>query len=337
MFQSVCTETRGRRHRGYRLYAVDGDQLNLPATTDVLEHGFRGYPSSKQRETYYPKMYTAQILDVLNATICGFKYSVSQDEIYMARDFVNSLESKSITLYDRLYCGYRTFRNHAEAGNFFIVRARADARSVLGRGVHREVRALAKSKLTTRHILWKAQTTRRIDPPIQVRGVKTKNAKTGKLAVFITNLPERYFSARQIAKLYRKRWEIETAFSDVTRSLKLGQWHSKKLNGILQEIYVLLWFYNCVKAETIGVCSTEDCALARRYRKTNFKMVCCCALDHFGELIRGDGKKFYGLLRYWIRKTSENRCHDSRSYPRVVKHRGKEYKQCNLVYRRQRA
>jgi hypothetical protein len=149
-------EKRRKLYRGFHVYAVDGDQLELPASKDVLEHGYQGYPSSKNRETHFPKMYTTQVLDVINGSIRNFSFSTHQDEVHLAREFVDGFEKNSIAIYDRLHCGYDTFLAHQVAGNYFIVRARVgQSCSTSGRGVHLEIQEFCRSNSRSKEVLWK--------------------------------------------------------------------------------------------------------------------------------------------------------------------------------------
>lgn len=338
-------ESNRKTFKGFHIYAIDGDQLDLPRSSDVVSYDFVGYPSSLARETHYPKMYTTQALDVLSGEVREFHFSNRQDEIHLARGIVKSLETNSISIYDRLHCRYDTFLSHHEAGSFFIVRARNTVSSKtegkgVGVGVHVGVREFTKSHSRSRMITWRAKPGERKKKPIdlQVRLVKIRNPKTKKNYVFCTNLPEDKISNQLIGELYRKRWEIETSFRDLTCTLKMSQFHSKKMNGILQEIFALLWLANSVKRQmNANLKSTSNaCVSEKDYRKSNFKLTIDCVMDSIGFLVRNKWRKFLEIVNYLIQRTIENRTRDSRSYERCVKHRGREYKQRNLVPRESR-
>jgi hypothetical protein len=140
---------------------------------------------------------------------------------------------------------------------------------------------------------------------------------------------------RTIADLYRRRWDIETSFKDLTNILKMNQWHSQFINGILQEIYALFWLVNTSRAcmQQMKAMPTSDLQ-EQKYKKSNMKLTVKCLLDYLFLLLQQKWKKFWTILTYWINRMSQTRIRNSRSYPRVVKHRGREYKQNNLVPRR---
>lgn len=327
-----------KKYRGFNVYAIDGDSLDLPATTDVIENGFRGYPTSKNRETHYPKMYTVQVLDIVNNVVRDFLFSEKQDEVHLARSFVQrTSELNSISIYDRLHCGYDTFLAHKKKGNYFIVRARTGfSCATSGKGVHLEVQNFIKSNNRSRTVLWYPTRGHKGErQEIYVRLIKIKNPKTQEDYVFVTNLPEQDWSRKEIAQLYGRRWDIETSFKELTYILKMSQWHSKKINGILQEIFALCWLANSVRFCMQKYNQLPSADLREKdYRKSNFKITTICFLDYFHLLLRKKWIHFWRILEFWIFRMTQTRTRNLRSYPRVVKHRGREYKYDNLVPRR---
>ena len=90
--------------------------------------------------------------------------------------------------------------------------------------------------------------------------------------VLATNLPRRKFSLRELKKLYKSRWKIETAFRDLKHSLGTLHFHSRKDLFNLQEIYAHIIRYNLttrIIQETVAVKTTS------KYRyEVNFKNTC---------------------------------------------------------------
>ncbi len=322
-------EPMRRKFRGFHIYAIDGDSLDLPASADVLKNKYRGYPTSRGRETHFPKMYAVHCLDVINGSIREFGYSETQAEVHIARQMVSRLEENSITLYDRLHCGYGVIFAHTEANNYFVVRARTS-----GPGIKSEIREFRDTSKRSDIMLWHAMHLRRQYPGLAVRLVKVKNPRSGEDLIFVTNLSKDQFSDLEIAKLYLRRWDIEGSFRDLTTTLKMHQWHSKKLNGILQEIFALLWLTNAVRAECNRYIKHAKNWFCDRYEKSNFKLCTEIVIENLDLLIFKKRTEFYRILEYWIRRSTEKRRRLSRSYPRVVKQRGREYTQANVVPRR---
>ncbi len=319
-----------KKFSGFYVYAIDGDQYNLPASNDIICNGYRGWPCRKKQETHYPKMYTVQAFDLINGLIRKFDYSKEQDETHLARHFVKDFEENSITIYDRLHCGYNTIFAHTEANNYFIVRARTS-----GRGTQKDIKKFRDSSKRSEVILFYPINQLRTKPPLAVRLVKIKNPKNGEDLIFITNLSKEQFSDTKIAKLYQRRWEIEGAFRDQTSTLKMEQWHSKKLNGILQEIFATLWLKNVAKMECLIVQKDKSNQwLKNEYRKSNLKLCITIMIENLQLLLERKVNYFRNILTYWLKRSVEKRIHLSRQYPRVCKLRGQDYGWANVVPRR---
>ena len=66
----------------------------------------------------------------------------------------------------------------------------------------------------------------------------------------LTNLPPEDFTSEDIKKLYEMRWGIETSFRELKYSIGLTNFHSKKSDYIIQEIWARLILYNFCEAIT---------------------------------------------------------------------------------------
>ena len=66
----------------------------------------------------------------------------------------------------------------------------------------------------------------------------------GKYELLATNLDVSQFPIEKLKELYAMRWGIETSFRHLKYSLALNNFHSKKSEGILQEIFAKLTMYN---------------------------------------------------------------------------------------------
>lgn len=319
--------TRGT-YRGFYVYAIDGDQLDLPASKNVLDEGYRGYPTSRNRETHYPKMYTVQSYDLVNQLITNFKFGKSVAENQLAQEMVRDFEPNSISIYDRLYCGYKTFLSHIESKNYFIVRARMS-----GSGCNSEIMKFKASSKRSSLITWKPSARYRVAAEsLKLRLVKVKNSRSGEDIIFVTNLMENQITDKDIGILYQRRWNIETSFKDLTHTLKMNQFHSKSMNGILQEIFALLWFVNNLKSKIRSL--VDQPITQERYKKSNFKLCAEIVMKNYKLLLQKQLIKFNKILEFWILKSIENRKHLSRMYPRAVRLRGRGYALLNVVPKR---
>ena len=60
----------------------------------------------------------------------------------------------------------------------------------------------------------------------------------------ITNLEADIFSQEEIKKLYGLRWGIERSFRELKYTIELTNFHAKKVEYILQEIFARLIIYD---------------------------------------------------------------------------------------------
>ena len=314
--------------KGLYVYAVDGDELSLPAPEDVLNQGYRGRKLANNLETHYPKMVTAQAVDVVNGMIKGFEFSATKGEYTVGLRLAAQMEKNSVTLYDRLYCAYEVVKNHTHVQNFFVIRVteKKDA-------IQKDIRDFCRSSNRSQTI--DLQPPRRLckDLPIKVRLLKIKNPRTNETMVLMTNLSKSKFKDVELAQLYRRRWEIETSFRDLTTTLKMTLWRGKTINSILQEIYALLWLVNQVRSRSEALSGKEDW-LASQYKKSNFKHLINIFLENVSLLCLRRFKAFHETFDYWARLTREKRCHLARSYERVIKTHRSKYTTASLINRR---
>jgi len=305
-------------YKGFHIYGVDGDQMSLPAASEILEHGYRGYPSPGKKETYFPRMYVTHAVDVMSGVSKAIRYSPHNDEHPFACRLARSYEKNSITLYDRLHLSAELIRAHHQAGNHFVVRCRRGA-------TFSEVKTFFRSH--QRNLVFEMD-------GIPVRLVKVRNPKTDHDAVFATSLPVGFLRNREIRQLYGYRWTCETTFRDFTSTLKAEQWHAKTLNGILQEFYAALWLMNFAKIEIFRRTKPQKDFMCVTYKKPNFKLIVDFLRDHFAQALIHVSRAFESRLDFLIQRTMEQRKHLQRSYPRQLREASTRYPLNSLVKRR---
>ena len=240
---------------------------------------------------------------------------------------VGNFEKNSIAIYDRLYCGHPIMAAHVEAGNHFIVRTRTT-----GVTTPKPVKHLLQSGKKEMVVDWYPH-KKEGHNGIKVRLVKVKTHKNRTAMVLATNLSKEQFSGKDLVKLYQSRWAIETSLRDLTTTLKTEQWHSKKVNGIMQEIFVLLWYVNNIKIQMAAMEWSEDW-VERIYTRANFKLCAKLVMDNIGLLLRNKCRELTRLLVFWIKRSREKRHRYSRFYPREVKRKTSKFPVHSKVPRR---
>ena len=260
-------------------------------------------------------MFVCHAYDVLSGVTKDLRISSWNDEISHAKNMVKHFGRSSLAIYDRLYISTKMIQAHHRAGNFFLMRAK--------RGSFLEVEAYYKNH--------SQKPKKTIIRGVAVRLFKATNPKSGKKDVFVTNLQWRWLGPQLIQYLYLKRWEVENSFKDLVDTMKMEQWHSKSLNGILQELYAALWLMNFTKIQIAKKTKKPKITMSLQYQKPNFKLI----LDWVKTKLKRLLSKSYNLLRdlkKLITISTEKRVHYSRSYPRHLKCAASPYSYNNSIW-----
>lgn len=307
-----------KRFKGLKVYAVDGFELHLPRTQDILDNDYHGRRTYDHKtETYEPRMYTVQAIDVLNKVHKDFTESSANDEAHYAKEFIKTFEKESLCIYDRLYPVKKIFDSHIKNGNYFLIRCRS-------KGVIKPIQNFFKSRKKKDQFEYNGVTLRLIK-------VKVRTDEGLKENVFVSNLPLNLFNKPTVFKLYQLRWEAENTFRDLNEVIQLEKWHSKTLNGIKQEIYTRLWLYNYCRIQILKAVkkNKSNIAINSKYKLPNFKV-----LYHYLRVRIRDilgGACFLNDLKILSKQTEECRKRYSRSCERKLRSAASPYKRENTV------
>ena len=119
------------RFRGFKIFATDGDQLELPASQDVLDHGYRGYPCKDNQETHYPRMYYTTKVEVFSGIAVDVEYASQNQECQSAVQMAKRTESASVTIYDRLHFSLALARAHQDSSSYYLARCKEGERVLM--------------------------------------------------------------------------------------------------------------------------------------------------------------------------------------------------------------
>lgn len=286
---------------GLRVIAVDGQQLCLRRSADIVKHGYNGRVTGDYRETFLPRAFLVAASDVINGICLGFTFNPTLNEPKDARNLLKRLPSKALFIYDRLYFSKNMISAHIDHDSRFPFRCRRNAkREILEFFQIKKLKSSFEYGGTRIHL------------------IRVKNAKTGKYSIFATDLAEDLRSPTKIDALYRSRWEIENSFRDSTATLRTEEWHSKTFNGNMQEIYTAYWFLNLAKLASNEACQKVFDPEEMTYTKVNFKLTMQYLREKFNEI----WVKFYRIVAHLeslSKNTTAKRVHCKRSYKRELK------------------
>ena len=241
---AMCTSARSSASLGYgglRLLAVDGTKLALPAYQGMQDHF--GCPSQGVgRELAGPQASLTVLWDVganqpVNWRLGPYKVS----ERVHADELIGGVGNGDLVLGDRGFPSRRWLTRLWRQRAQVLVRMRTT-----GGGVMREVAAFLASQETdvvTTMQGWDEQAEKanpELSIPIRLIRVVLPD---GSSSIYLTTLTdvERHPSSA-ILELYAQRWRIETAFREMKIWHGLERFHSRRVDGIAQEIAAIMIF-----------------------------------------------------------------------------------------------
>ena len=288
---------------GLRIYAIDCQQLTLPRTKDLRNNGFNGRALEDDRETHTLRAYFTHCYDVLTGISKGVTFHNTLNEHRDRKILLPLVEEKSLVLYDALYFSEDMIAQHRQQKKcYFLAKCRLDSTLEL-----RSFRENKEKQITS---------TTRYGKPVYF--VKVVHPKSREEAIFATDLPEDWIKPELVRKLYRMRWPVETSFFEMTAITKCEQWHSKSLNGILQEFFCLLWLINFVKICMLLAGEKSPHPLEDGYRKANFKLCFNFVVKKIGRFWSHPSKLVAHLIRI-VKQSTESRKRGTRCHPRELK------------------
>lgn len=233
---------------GKSVYAFDGAKFLLPATDEIrslfdpnsgLEHEGKGH---------YPQCLVTTAYDVLRRFPVGRVVSpLESSEREVVLPLISKIPPGNILLFDRGYPGFEFFKylnDHYDGDYLFRSPATGsfiEIKKFINSQKKEDVILIEPSGNYIANGATDAQREeRRKAAPIKLRVIRMQ-APDGTLSVLLTSLlDDQQYPAKEIIKLYFDRWEIETYYRHEKTYIQLEEFHSRSVNGILQELFASL-------------------------------------------------------------------------------------------------
>ena len=268
LFRELNDRTEGFdtvKYNGYRLYAIDGSDLNI----------YRNPSSDSFRPSYGEKginqLHFNAMYDICNKTFrdCVIQPSQKANEYEAAKTMIRrrKFRDRSIVIFDRGYPGFSLFETINRTENLdYLARAQSTF-SVLKNYPFKEfdidvtlplrttltnkdkedyksgramfVVGLSKFGKPKKDVQWE------FESPFDLtfRAVRFR-LDTGEWETLVTSLPRTEFPLAALKDLYHLRWGIENAFRELKYDIGLNNFHAKREDFIIQEIFAKLFMYN---------------------------------------------------------------------------------------------
>lgn len=262
---------------GYELLAVDGSDIHTPTNAKDCDSYFQTAPDVKGYNLFHLNaLYNLLDKRYVDAIIQPRRMF---NEHRALCDMVDraSNRKKVIIIADRGYEGYNTIAHIEQKGWNYLIRVKNN------RGIVAQLSLPNKDEfdIDVNLTLTRRQTNEIKDNPDKFRTImsnmtfdylppKSKNTyplnfrlvrirlSDDTVETIVTNLDREHFSVNTLKKLYKMRWGIETSFRELKYNVGLNNFHSKKADFILQEIYARLIMYNISMIIAMKVCIQQN-------------------------------------------------------------------------------
>lgn len=323
-----------KTYKGYRLLAVDGSSVSIPTNPDHQESYFKQGESKGYNLLHLNAMYDL-CNQVYTDTIIQPRRKLDEFDAFARMIDRSRILDKTIVIADRGYESYNLFAHVEKKGWSYLIRVK----DISSTGMLKSFDLPSNDEFDTivKIILTRKQTKKeksnpkiykflpnnsRFDYldlyhnkyyPISLRVMRIK-INDGLYETIITNLDYEEFSSCDIKELYSLRWGIETSFRKLKYTIGLVNFHSKKINNIIQEIFSRLIMYNFCEIITAHIIVTTK---SKKYiYKVNFSfavLICRRFISPISNARPPDVEALLGKNALPVRK--------GRSLPRNIRHK----------------
>ncbi len=230
---------------GMSVFAFDGSKYNLPATEEIRLEFDPDSGLDQNGRGHYPQCLVSTAYDVFRRlpvarTVESIKFGNEREE---AKKLIAHIPAGNLLCFDRGYPSYEfiLWLNEHYNGNY-LFRCRAArtfpaVEQFLKSGKDEAVICIDPSQ---NYIQQVPVDDRRQLNSIKLRAVKLVSPD-GVVSVLLTNLFDmNKYGCDELISLYFRRWEVENYYRDEKVYLEIEKFHSKRPDGIRQELFAIL-------------------------------------------------------------------------------------------------
>jgi len=146
-------------------------------------------------------------------------------------------EAGSFYVMDRAYLDFARLFRLAQAGAFFVIRAKSnlDFRRIYSAPTDRQAGLICDQTIALC-----GQRPRKYYPQ-HLRRIRFKDIETGKTLVFLTN--QFQLPAQTICALYKSRWQVELFFKWIKQNLRIKSFFGRSENAVKTQIWIAVSTY----------------------------------------------------------------------------------------------
>ena len=254
-------------YNGFRLLAVDGSDVHTPTNPKDAQTHIKFKPTDKGYNCFHLNALYDLLGRVYTDALTQTKRTANERKAFTDMVARSDIKGKVIVTADRGYENYNTFAHVEKKGWNYVIRVKDIGSNGLlsylplpENGAFDLTFSLILTKKNNKEVRENPDIYRRIPShapfdfldnanlfyPITFRIVRFMLPDASYKAV-VTNLPEAEFTTDQIKHIYSLRWGVETSFRKLKHTIGLNNFHSKKREHILQEIFARIILYNFVE------------------------------------------------------------------------------------------
>jgi len=268
------------RYRGHIVRAIDGTQITLPRSEDILDL-FEPH-NTRTGVSHYP---AALLVTAMNVFTGQCKAARVVNHVGSEREQLMSMveldfASGDIAVLDRGFHGDSVFLRFEDHRQFYLCRMRS-AEERRDAKIHEFLTSGKKEQVFSVEVI---RATGEV-AQIKIRLLLGPKDSEGKHVVLATNLlnPQHY-SRKSLLALYSTRWRVETMYGRVKTLLQLEQFHARTYNGVMQEIFANLLLISLTALVLLA--AAKKLKLDPDIAVPSFKNALTVIKRHLAELIR---------------------------------------------------
>jgi hypothetical protein len=239
--------TGGDRWKGYRLLGVDGSEINLPSSKQLLKDFGKHHTNSVG--TKIPQARVSFLTDVLNKiTIDASIESFRTGEQTMLADHLDCVKHTDLLTADANYGHFWVLKKVADTGADYCFRISKSSDFVKG---------FIASGMKDVVLDWHPSKSTRAS--CRKNNVDEKHMKVrlvlieleNEIEILVTSLlDQQLFSYQDMQGLYNTRWAVEEEFKKFMQRLVVEYFSSLKTNGVRQDFHANVFMLNVVSLLT---------------------------------------------------------------------------------------
>ncbi len=258
-----------KKWHNYRLFAIDGSKIILPASRDIRDE-FGAFTTTDKYGVpngEYNAALASVLYDVLNGIPVDSNLAgCHSSELELAKGHLKHISEGDLLLADRNYPSYEVLASVlAHSGNFVIRCSRASFKEA--RQMFDDIDAVTRVITITPHHM-NSRRIKELGLPseLRVRLVRVI-LKTGEPEVLVTSLLDEGISADDFKELYNLRWGIETYYHRLKTHLNLENFSGLTPESVKQDFYAMIFLSGLeavLVADAQEVLEAKDCKHGQR-------------------------------------------------------------------------